>query len=142
MMKLLLEHGADMSLANINGVTPLIALTTSGGSRNRNKSELTVMQGLDVLIATGADINQKGGIFLETPLHTTARLNWLSVAKFLVEQGADLEAKDSRGLIPLDYSTGKADTQSLGNFNVVGELPEMAALLTELMTAKGITVSN
>lgn len=142
MMKLLLEHGADMSLANINGVTPLIALTTSGGSRNRNKSELTVMQGLDVLIAAGADINQKGGIFQETPLHTTARLNWLSVAKFLVEQGADLEAKDNRGLIPLDYSTGKADTQSLGNFNVVGELPEMAALLTALMTEKGITVTN
>lgn len=142
MMKLLLEHGADLTLANANGVTPLIALTTSGGSRNRNKSELTVMQGLDVLIAGGADINQQGGIYQETPLHTTARLNWLSVAKFLVEQGADLQAKDNRGLIPLDYATGKADTQSLGNFNVVGELPEMAALLTELMAAQGIAIGN
>ncbi|MDY6983249.1 MAG: hypothetical protein SV422_09185, partial [Pseudomonadota bacterium] len=61
---------------------------------------------------------------------------------FLVEKGADLQAKDNRGLIPLDYATGKADTQSLGGFDVVGELPEMAALLTELMTAQGISVPN
>jgi ankyrin repeat protein len=142
MMRLLLDHGADMSLGNINGVTPMIALTAQGGSRNRNKNELTVIQGLEVLIDAGADVNQKGGLFAETPLHTTARLNWLPVVKFLVEKGADLQAKDSRGLIPLDYATGKADTQSLGDFNVVGELPEMAALLTELMTEKGITVQN
>jgi len=142
MMKLLLEHGADLSLGNINGVTPMIALTAQGGSRNRNKNEMTVIQGLEVLIDAGADINQKGGLFSETPLHTTARLNWLPVVEFLVEKGADLQAKDSRGLIPLDYATGKADTQSLGNFNVVGELPEMAALLTKLMTEQGIAVPN
>lgn len=142
MMKLLLEHGADRTLGNINGVTPMIALTAQGGSRNRNKNELTVIQGLEVLLAAGADVNEKGGLYQETPLHTTARLNWLPVVKFLVEKGADLQAKDNRGLIPLDYATGKADTQSLGDFNVVGELPEMAALLTELMTAQGISVPN
>lgn len=142
MMQLLLEYGADMSLGNINGVTPMIALTAQGGSRNRNKNEMTVIEGLNVLIDAGADINQKGGLFAETPLHTTARLNWLPVVEFLVGKGADLQAKDNRGLIPLDYATGKADTQSLGDFNVVGELPEMAALLTKLMTEKGITVQN
>jgi ankyrin len=133
MMQLLLDHGADLQLASFNGVTPMIALTNPGGSRNRNKSEESVMQGLAVLIEAGADINQRGGNFDETPLHTTARLNWQTVVKFLVEQGADLSARDNRGLIPLDYATGKADTQSLGNFNVVGELPEMAALLRQLM---------
>jgi uncharacterized protein len=142
MMQLLLEYGADMSLGNINGVTPMIALTAQGGSRNRNKNELTTIQGLEVLIAAGADVNQQGGLFKETPLHTTARLNLLSVVRFLVDHGANLEAKDNRGLIPLDYATGRADTQSLGDFNVVGELPEMAALLTELMTAKGLIVPN
>ncbi|MES2624363.1 MAG: ankyrin repeat domain-containing protein [Pseudomonadota bacterium] len=136
MMKLLLENGANMALANINGVSPMIALTNPGGTRNRNKSEITVMQGLEVLMAAGADINQKSGVNGETPLHTTARLNWPEVVKFLVEHGADLNAKDKNGLIPLDYATGKADSQSFGNFNVVGELPEMAALLQELMTAK------
>lgn len=142
MMQLLLEHGANLALGNINGVTPMIALTAQGGSRNRNKNELTVIQGLEVLIGAGADVNQKGGLFAETPLHTTARLNWLPVVEFLVERGADLQAQDNRGLIPLDYATGKADTQSLGDFNVVGELPEMAALLTKLMAEKGIPVPN
>ncbi|MEY4641583.1 MAG: Phosphocholine transferase AnkX [Pseudomonadota bacterium] len=143
MMQLLLAHGADMSLGNINGVTPMIALTSQGGSRNRNKNEQTVIQGLKVLIDAGADVNQKGGLFEETPLHTTARLNWLGVVEFLVRDlGADLQAKDNRGLIPLDYATGKADTQSLGDFNVVGELPEMAALLTGLMNEKGIGTTN
>jgi ankyrin repeat protein len=136
MMKLLLDHGANMALANINGVSPMIALTNPGGTRNRNKSELTVMQGLDLLMVAGADINQKSGVNGETPLHTSARLNWLEVVKFLVANGADLNAKDNNGLIPLDYATGKADSQSFGNFNVVGELPEMAALLQELMAAK------
>jgi ankyrin repeat protein len=136
MMRLLLEHGADLSLANVNGVTPMIALSNPGGSRNRNKSEQTVMQGLALLMQAGADINQHGGINGETPLHTSARQNSLEVVKFLVAQGADLHAKDRNGLIPLDYATGKADTQSLGNFNVVGELPEMAALLQELMNAQ------
>jgi ankyrin repeat protein len=136
MMKLLLEHGANIALANVNGVSPMIALTNPGGTRNRNKSELTVMQGLELLMAAGADINQKSGVNGETPLHTTARLNWPEVVKFLVAHGADLEAKDNNGLIPLDYATGKADSQAFGNFNVVGELPEMAALLQQLMAAK------
>jgi hypothetical protein len=30
----------------------------------------------------------------------------------------------------------------LGDFNVVGELPEMAELLTGLMSAKGISATN
>ena len=50
--------------------------------------------------------------------------------------GNTMVAADSDGLIPLDYATGKADSQSFGNFNVVGELPEMAALLQQLMAAK------
>jgi ankyrin repeat protein len=134
MMQLLIEHGADQSLANINGVTPLIAMTNKGGTRGRNKNEATVTQGLEVLMKGGVDINQKGGAGGETPLHTAVRSNWLQVVEFIASHGGDLNAKDNRGLIPLDYATGKADSQSFGNFNVVGELPEMAALVQRLMS--------
>ncbi len=133
MIKLLLEHSADLTLGSVNGVTPMIALTNKGGSRNRNKTEAAVIQGLELLIKAGADINQKSGAGGETPLHTSARLNWLEVVKYIAAHGGDLNAKDGRGLIPLDYAIGKADSQSFGNFNVVGELPEMAALLKGLM---------
>jgi ankyrin repeat protein len=136
MMKLLLEHGADYRLGNFQGVTPLIALTTSSGTRNRNKNEQTVVAGIELLIGAGLDINQKGGNNGEMPLHTAARANWLDVVKFLVENGADLQAADNNGLLPIDYATGKADSQTFGNFNVVGELPEMAALLQQYMDAK------
>jgi len=135
MMKLLLDHGANQYLGNINGVTPMIALTNNGGSRNRNKNETSVIAGIKLLTEAGADINQKSDIRGETPLHTTVRLNWQEVVRYLVANGADLHAQDKYGLIPLDYATGKADSQTFGNFNVVGELPEMAALITELMSA-------
>ena len=138
MMKLLLEHGADWSQPNAYGVTPMIALTsksTNENTRSSGKTELDVMQGLDVLLKAGADLNQKGGRFGETPLHTSARMNWSVVVSFLVENGADLYAKDDRDLIPLDYATGKADTQSLGAFDVIGELPQMAMQLKQLMEA-------
>lgn len=136
MMKLLLEYNADWKQANVFGVSPMIALTsksTNENTRGSLKTELDVMRGLDVLLQAGADINQKGGRNGETPLHTSARMNWSNVVTFLVEQGADLHATDDRGLIPLDYATGKADSQSLGAFDVIGELPEMAALLQKLM---------
>jgi len=133
MMKLLIANGADMTLGNINGVTPLVAMTNKGGSRGRGKDETKMMTGLQVLLEAGADINQQGGINAETPLHTTARLNMLQLVQFIVDHGGNLYVKDKNGLIPLDYATGKADSQSFGNFNVVGELPEMAALLQQLM---------
>lgn len=138
MMKLLLDNGADMTLANIHGVTPLIAMSNKGGSRGRNKNELTVTQGLEVLVRAGANINQKGGDSGETPLHTAARSNWLKVVEYIAAHGGDLTATDNHGLTPLDYATGKADSQTFGNFDVVGELPEMAALLQKLMNAKSI----
>lgn len=136
MMRLLLEFNADWTQANVHGVSPMIALTsksTNENTRSSGKTEVDVMQGLDILIGAGADINQKGGRNGETPLHISARMNWQTVVTFLAENGADLYAEDDRGLIPLDYSTGKADTMSLGSFDVVGELPEMAALLEKLM---------
>lgn len=136
MMKLLLEYDADWRQPNVFGVTPMIALTsksTNENTRGSGKTELDVMRGLEVLMSAGADINQKGGRRGETPLHTSARMNWQNVVTFLAANGADLYAEDDNGLIPLDYATGGADSQTLGGFDVVGELPEMAALLKELM---------
>lgn len=136
MMKLLLDRGANMELGNILGVTPLIALSNQGGSRGgANKTEQTVIDGLKLLIEAGGDINKRGGVNGTTPLHTAVRLNWFEVVEFLLANGADINAKDSRGLIPLDYALGKADSQSMGNFDVVGELPEMAALIRGFMSA-------
>lgn len=142
MMELLLQHGADIRLANVNGVTPMVALTNRGGTRNRGKDEAKVIHGIELLLEAGADLNERGGRDGVTPLHTAVRLNWQQVVRFMVDSGADLLARDARGLIPLDYATGKADSVSFGNFDVVGELPEMAALVRELMQEKGIDTAG
>jgi len=136
MMQLLLEHGADWKRANVFGVTPMIALTsksTNENTRGSLKTEHDVMRGLEILLDAGADINQHGGRYGETPLHTSARMNWHTVVEFLVDKGADLYAQDNRGLIPLQYATGEADVERFGGSDVVGKLPEMAALLQNLM---------
>ena len=137
MMELLLEYNADYTLGNFMGVTPLIALTGNSGTRNRNKNEESVIAGLELLIEAGLDINQQGGANGEAPLHTAVRANWLAVVAFLVESGADLQAQDRNGLVPMDYASGKADSESFGNFDVVGELPEMAALLQSYLQQRG-----
>jgi ankyrin repeat protein len=130
-MKLLNEYKANPFLANVNGVSPLTALTMDGASRNRDKSEQKVIESLRLLFTAGIDVNTRGAGGT-TPLHTAVRQNWLDTVRFLAERGADLDARDNRGLTPLDYATGGADSQQFGNFDVVGELPEMAQLLMEL----------
>jgi ankyrin repeat protein len=149
MMSLLLASGADVHLANINDFTPVLALVNPGGTRSRGKDQNKIIQGLDMLVAAGATLsdkasnydftnaagfNEKGGYSGESPLHLAVRLNWLDVVRYLVTKGADLAATDDRGFIPLDYATGKAEIMTEGNFGLLGELPEMAALVRELMT--------
>ncbi len=41
-----------------------------------------------------------------SPLHLAARNGHLEVTKLLLEHGANLEQRDSRGLTPLDWAAG------------------------------------
>lgn len=106
-----------------------------GGSRGSNKTEADVAEGLEILFSAGADINERNNMGA-TALHVSTRLGWGQVVRLLAEKGADLEATDGRGLTPMDYANGGADSVAFGNFNVVGELPEMVALLNELLEAE------
>jgi hypothetical protein len=67
-----------------------------------------------------------------TALHEAARWGWNDVVRFLVEHGADLEAKDNRGMTPVDSAMGKAGGNSRGGQRI--DLHEdTAALLRQLM---------
>lgn len=139
MMNLLLEHGAEVNLPNIDGVTPFGAAAATGGTRTGKKTEEVAMQTMRILLEHGADVNERGRGGL-TPLHTAARGDRLELAQMLIEHGADVAAKDARGLTPLDHVTGKADSQSFGARNVIGVLPEMADYLESVMRERGIPV--
>ena len=140
-VKALLEHGADLTLANTRGITPIMAAAGLGSvdadTRGFYLSEDTQQRAigsLTLLIKAGGDINSKDTRGL-TPLHEAARWGWNDVVTFLVQNGADLNAKDNRGLTPVDSALGKAGGNSRGGARIdVHE--DTAALLRKLMEKK------
>ena len=70
-------------------------------------------------LANGANINLPSNS-KKTPLHYTAQLNQLAMAKLLVEAKADLEAKDKKGRTALDLATGEAKRELASYLRVVG----------------------
>ena len=75
----------------------------------------------------------------QTALHGAAERGLTAFVKFLAENGADLEAKDSRGRTALDLAKGVGVA---GVRQAAGEPhPETVALLESLMAAKGIKVA-
>ena len=59
---------------------------------------------------TGRDINQRFGDFKKTALHIAAEKDLLEAAKWLINEGADLEAKDSGGDPPLHWTAAREDS--------------------------------
>jgi ankyrin repeat protein len=140
-IKALLAHGADISLSNSRGMTPIMAAAGLGSvdadTRGFYLSEDTQQRAIDsltLLIKAGGDINSKDSRGL-TPLHEAARWGWNDVVTFLVQNGADLTVKDNRGLTPIDSALGKAGGNSRGGARIdVHE--DTAALLRKLMATK------
>jgi len=140
-IKVLLAHGADISLANSRGMTPIMAAAGLGSvdadTRGFYLSEDTqqrAIESLTLLIKAGGDVNSKDSRGL-TPLHEASRWGWNDVVTFLVQNGADLNVKDNRGLTPIDSALGKAGGNSRGGARIdVHE--DTAALLRKLMEKK------
>ena len=133
----LLAKGADISLANSRGMTPIMAAAGLGsvdadtrGFYLSDDTQQRSIESLKLLIKAGADINSKDSRGL-TPLHEAARWGWNDVVQFLVANGADLAAKDNRGNTPIDSALGKAGGNSRGGARIdVHE--DTAALLKKL----------
>jgi ankyrin len=137
----LLARGADITLANSRGITPMMAAAGLGSvdadTRGFYLSEDTQqrsIESLKLLIKAGGDINAKDPRGL-TALHEAARWGWNDVVQFLVANGADLNAKDNRGNTPIDSALGKAGGNSRGGARIdVHE--DTAALLRKLSAAR------
>jgi ankyrin len=137
----LLAKGADLSLANSRGMTPIMAAAGLGsvdadtrGFYLSDDTQQRSIESLKLLIKAGADINSKDSRGL-TPLHEAARWGWNEVVQFLVANGADLNAKDNRGNTPIDSALGKAGGNSRGGARIdVHE--DTAALLKKLSASR------
>jgi ankyrin repeat protein len=137
-IKLLLAHHADPNLPNIYGTTPIMAAAGLSSNeidtRGRFKTEAQAVESINLLAKAGADVNAhetRGG---QTALHGAALWGWNDVVKALVANNADLGAKDSKGMTPLDSALGKAGGHGRGGTRI--EVHDAtAALIKELSSA-------
>jgi ankyrin repeat protein len=99
MMKVLLDGGADATLALTNRTTT--AMLASGG----NAPEPKVLEAVTLLVGHGVDVdafNANG----QTILHNAAQRGHNSVVEYVAGKGAKLDRRDKQGRTPLDLARG------------------------------------
>lgn len=111
-MRLLLAKGADVTVRNQKGETPLIQASIS----MRPEAARLVLRGVDVNAATIWYNTVKNGqiaLLKLTALHHAATDGPVEMVRDLLDAGADINAKDSRGFTPLTLAIA-ADHQDSG----------------------------
>src|SRR5690606_17586182 len=149
LMKLLLEHGADPTIPTDDGVTPLMVAAGIGwveGVTHEWSPEET-FEAVKLLLELGADPNARETMDGRTALMGAAHKGRSEVVQLLVDNGADLAARDigSRDSIhalagvtwqAIDYADGLV---RVGVQSAIPH-PETAALLRRLMLERGLEV--
>jgi ankyrin repeat protein len=107
-MRLLLEGGADPTLTQKNGNSPLMLTASAGSGRasDNNPDRVTEPQAIEALrfvIGLGVDLNQANASG-DTVMHVAATTNLGSPAiiQFLFDKGARVDVKNTAGRTPLD----------------------------------------
>lgn len=113
MIKLLLVHGADAYKVDKGGSSPMYGAITHACLCGKESS-------VRALIENGADVNGKDPITGFIPLHEMVviwgyRHRPKELFLFLISKGADVNARDKKGIRPLGYAVGprRADIAQL-----------------------------
>ena len=137
LMELLLEAGADPTIPTFDGTTPLMVaagLYSDTGNYHRFAERGWtdhVLEASRMCIDLGNDVNAVNDVG-DTALHGAAYRGALDVARLLVEHGAGLDVRDSRGLTPLSVATGVY--YKMG----ISRTPGVAKFLRSLMAVRGL----
>jgi len=143
-VRLLLRHGANVTLAARDGSTPFM-IAAGQGWRDEHSlgTERESIEILTQLLDAGAPLGatNTGG---ETALHGAAQRGADAVVRFLVDRGARLDAKDKAGRLPLHTAMGIGLIVRNGGGAPVDAPPRTTtvALLRELMAARGIAIER
>jgi uncharacterized protein len=147
LMKLLLEHGADPTIATDHKVTPLMVASGIGWVEGVTYewSPKETYETVKFLLDQGADPNAQDTLDGRTALMGAAHKGRNDIVQLLVDRGADLALHDigSRDSIhalagatwqAIDYADGLV---RVGVQSAIGH-PETSALLRRLMKEKGL----
>ena len=105
-MRMLLAAGADPHLKAKDGSTPLMMAAGVGRTQDRTKEEdANALEAVKLLVELGADVNG-ATVRGVTAMHGAASVGANAIIQFLTDKGANLEAKDRRGLTPLKVASG------------------------------------
>ena len=135
--RLLLAAGANPNLPQVAGITPVMAAAGLGSTnidtRGSLKTQAGMIDSLKLMLAAGGNLTMqdKQG---RTALHGAAFWGYNDVVKFLAANHAPLQAKDAKGLTPVDHALGKAGGQGRGGQGV-SVYKDTATLLEQLQAA-------
>jgi ankyrin repeat protein len=127
-MKLLIDAGANV---NARMVTEPRRAPADNGAAAR--AQAAVGRGG----FRGSQMPSPSAVPHSTALHGAAEHGFTSFVKFLAEHGADLQAKDANGRMPIDLAKGVGPAGR----GQAESFPETVAMLEKLMAAKGIPLS-
>ena len=127
MMRLLVELGADPLIPNEDGTTPLmvaagVGIWAVGESPGTNEEALEAVEYALELGGDVATVDDNG----DTALHGAIIRGSEPLVRFLLDQGADIEATNEKGWTPFRIAKGVFYS------NTGKRWPEMEALLLEL----------
>jgi len=112
-MRILLEHGADLTLATKDGNTALLFAAGVGyRDKNTRGTEAEALEALKTCIDHGMDINQANARG-EAALHGAALRGADPIVQYLVDHGAKIDAKTKQNFTPLDIAMGKSSFAQL-----------------------------
>ena len=137
MMRLLLDHGADLQATTADGSTALmlaagVAIFNEGDDAG---TEAETLEAVKLCVERGADVNQADGNG-ETALHGAAYRGHNSVAQYLFEKGARPDVKNRIGWTPLTIADGVLYAEFFKQHR------DTAALLRQLMKERGMAVED
>ena len=99
-VKLLVDHGADVTALDITHSTPLHVASSSGN-----------LEVLRILVEGGADVNAQNETHL-TPLHIASLEGNAETVQLLIEHGADVTARDWNHWTPLHFASSLVSSET------------------------------
>jgi ankyrin repeat protein len=138
-MRFLLAQGADPNVVTEKGETALLLLAGAGWPLGQGyiRTDAEIEAALDFLVEElGMDVNAATSEGI-TGVMAAVFKGTNNVIQYLVDKGAQLDAKDNKGHSVLDWAHGIAANEG----QPPRPQPESEALIRSLMAEKGVTIA-